>query len=150
MIGFPEDTRQSILRVIRYAMTINPTFANFNLVTPYPGTEFFEQIRDRIADFDFSHYSIYTPVLKYEHLPSGQVTELHAKCFKQFYFRWQFLFDNAHLFWPILERLGIGPRRPAPTDVDQGHPGVPKPLSGPDLLRRKGLRQDKPHQQPGS
>ena len=68
MIGFPEDTEESILSVLRYAKAVNPTFANFNVVTPYPGTEFFEEIKSQIATFDTSKYTVYTPVLKYKHL----------------------------------------------------------------------------------
>ncbi len=49
MIGFPEDTELSIRRVRDYAMALGPTFANFNVVTPYPGTAFFEQMRDRLG-----------------------------------------------------------------------------------------------------
>ena len=40
MVGFPTDTRKSILHVMNYARTVNPTYANFNIVTPYPGTGF--------------------------------------------------------------------------------------------------------------
>ena len=42
MIGFPEDTEYSIRQVLRYALALGPTFANFNVVTPYPGTAFFD------------------------------------------------------------------------------------------------------------
>ncbi len=103
MIGFPDDTEQSIRRVLDYAKMINPTFANFNIVTPYPGTEFFREIKEQIADFDFSRYTVYTPVLKYRHLSAGQVEELHTKCFRQFYFRWKYLGENAPLLWPWLQ-----------------------------------------------
>ena len=65
MIGFPEDTEESIRDVLRYAKAVNPTFANFNIVTPYPGTEFFEEIKPQIATFDTTKYTVYTPVLKY-------------------------------------------------------------------------------------
>ena len=150
MIGFPSDTEQSIRRVSRYARAVNPTFANFNIVTPYPGTEFFEQMQDRIAELDFSRYSIHTPVLKYEHLSAEQIAHLHGKCFSRFYFRWRWLLDNAQFLWPKLRLLGIGRRRPIASGADSAHPGVPRPLSGLDLLRQKGLRQDSPHQQPGT
>ena len=89
----------------RYARWLNPTFANFNLVTPYPGTQFYTQIRDQIASFDFNRYDVYTPVLKYEHLTSGEVAELHARAFAKFYFRWEWLQAHAALVWPGLRGL---------------------------------------------
>ncbi len=150
MIGFPEDTNESIKAVLRYAQALNPTFANFNIVTPYPGTEFFETIKDRIADFDFSRYTVYTPLLKYEHLSTERVAELHSRCFRRFYFRWQYLRQNAHLLWPRLRWLGIGDRPAAAPPADPAHAEVPKPLSGLEVLRRKGLRQDGPHDRPGT
>jgi anaerobic magnesium-protoporphyrin IX monomethyl ester cyclase len=145
LIGFPDDTEQSVRNVLHYARTLNPTFANFNVVTPYPGTEFYEQIKDRIAEPDFSQYTVYTPVLRYEHLSTQRLRELHAKCFNHFYFRWQYLRDNAHLLWPILQRVGLGRRTPLLADAQPAHPGVPKPQSGLELLNRRGFRSDRAH-----
>jgi radical SAM superfamily enzyme YgiQ (UPF0313 family) len=108
LIGFPDDTEDSIRRVLDYAKSLGPTFANFNVVTPYPGTEFFEQSKDQIADSDFSRYTVYTPVLKYKHLTTAEVSALHAKCFRQYYFRRQYARDNARLLWPGLDWLGTG------------------------------------------
>jgi len=149
MIGFPEDSEASVRRVMQYARTVNPTFANFNIVTPYPGTEFFEQVKDRIADFDYSRYTVYTPVLKYEHLTADRLAWLHAKCFQRFYFRWGYLRENAHLLWPWLQKFGLGRKNSATPGAEPAHDGVPKPRSSDestDLLRRKGLRRDGPHQ----
>jgi anaerobic magnesium-protoporphyrin IX monomethyl ester cyclase len=180
LIGFPDDTRQSIRNVMKYAVALRPTFANFNIVTPYPGTEFFEQIKSQIADFDFGRYTVYTPVLKYNSLTAAEVEQLHAKCYHRFYFRWRYLGDNAALLWPILGKLGLrgATRGPATnganartatlagaasdrtaiestgdggrlSDAESPHDGVPKPLSGLELLRRRGLRQDRPHRSGG-
>ena len=153
MIGFPDDTEESIYRVNRYAQSINPTFANFNVVTPYPGTEFFEQVKDRIDTFDYSRYTVYRPVLKYNHLTAARVAELHMKCFHHFYFRWEYLRHNAHLLWPVLQRFGLGPRQPDLADTKPAHAGVPKPLgrgiSGGAPGDRR-LRQDGPHRRGGS
>jgi radical SAM superfamily enzyme YgiQ (UPF0313 family) len=113
MIGFPEDTAESILAVLRYAKTLNPTFANFNIVTPYPSTEFFREslanVAD-VADVPWSDYDMYTPVMNYQQLTRDQVRALHAKCFTSYYFRWPYALANAHLLWPWLQRLGIGRR----------------------------------------
>jgi len=105
MLGFPDDTREQIHAVWRYAGWLNPTFANFNLVTPYPGTQFYAQIPDQIARFDFNRYDVYTPVLKYEHLSAGEVSRLHSRAFAKFYFRGDWLRANATLVWPRLRWL---------------------------------------------
>src|SRR5690606_1142949 len=56
MVGFPHDTPRSIHAVLRYAKQVNPTYANFNVVTPYPGTPFFAEVKEQIASHDFSRY----------------------------------------------------------------------------------------------
>jgi radical SAM superfamily enzyme YgiQ (UPF0313 family) len=144
MIGFPDDTVASVQRVGRYAIALEPTFANFNLVTPYPGTELFRQSQAFIADFDFSHYSAYAPVFHYEHLTPAKLRSLHAWCTRRFYFRWDYLRDNLHLLRPGLQKLGLGRERPA-IDSDPAHPFPRKPLAAQDSLRKKGFRQDRPH-----
>jgi anaerobic magnesium-protoporphyrin IX monomethyl ester cyclase len=148
MIGFPGDTVDSIRHVLAYAKSANPTYANFNIVTPYPGTEFFQQVKDQIADFDFTKYNVYTPVMKYEHLTPEQVQFWHAKCFMRFFFRWEWLTSNAHLLWPKLRLLGVGRKYakqaaamvPATQSVEQT-----KPAGLPILDRTRELRADQPH-----
>ena len=143
LIGFPEDTFDSIAAVLQYAQSVAPTYANFNVVTPYPGTEFFEQIKSNIANFDYSRYSVYTPVLRYEHLTAEEVSVLHEWCTRRFYFRWRYLRTNAHLLWPILQRLGIG-RIKDETAARPAQLPPPRPM-GLDLLNRPGLREDASH-----
>jgi radical SAM superfamily enzyme YgiQ (UPF0313 family) len=117
MIGFPEDTRQTIRAVLRYAKQVDPFAANFNVCTPYPGTGFIDEISSQIASRDWSRYDVYTPNLKYEHLTSAEVAELHQECFRQYYFRWEYLRDNWQFLFPRLHRLVSGFRRqPATTE----------------------------------
>ncbi|HUY89799.1 MAG TPA: radical SAM protein [Pirellulales bacterium] len=148
MIGFPEDTRQSIISVLRYAHLVGPTFANFNVVTPYPGTKFFEQVKHEIADFDFSKYNVYTPVMKYRHLTREQVGELHARCFVGYYFRSRYFQQNAHLLWPWLARLGLGRKSAAnvaPRRADVAPRAAGVAAAPVNLTQIQGLRTDPPH-----
>lgn len=149
LIGFPDDTEQDIRQVLRYARSVNPTFANFNIVTPYPGTEFFEQVRHQIASFDYRNYTVYTPVMKYTNLTAQQVQQLHARCFVGYYFRWKYLRDNAQLLWPRLAALGLAPgKMPAPEN-SPAQEGPPAPAGDLDLEGKK-LRSDGPHARPGT
>lgn len=133
MIGFPDDTEESIHAVLRYAKALNPTFANFNIVTPYPGTEFFEEIKSQIATFDPTRYTVYTPVLKYRNLTSQRVSELHARCFIAYYFRSRWLQANASLLWPSLRVLGLGSIPSSRTA--HVHEGPPKPHAALNIVQ---------------
>ncbi|HVX09767.1 MAG TPA: B12-binding domain-containing radical SAM protein [Pirellulales bacterium] len=126
MIGFPEDTAQSIQSVLKYAKAVGPTFANFNVVTPYPGTDFFNQVRDDIASFDFTSYNVYTPVMKYRHLSPEQVADLHARSFIGYYFRSRWLAENIHLLLPRLGRFVHRPPAEPPVATPVTH-RVPAP-----------------------
>lgn len=103
MIGFPEDTIASMRAVFKYAKEVNPFAANFNVVTPYPGTGFINEIRDQIDTFDWSRYDVYTPNLKYQHVTPEQIRDLHEKFFRQYYFRWDYLFGNWRQLFPRLQ-----------------------------------------------
>ncbi|HLA83566.1 MAG TPA: radical SAM protein [Thermoguttaceae bacterium] len=151
LIGFPDDTERSIRDVLDYAQKVGPTYANFNVVTPYPGTEFFEQMKDQIADFDFSRYDVYTPVLKYKNLSIERVAALHGKCFRHYHFRWPYLRQNAHLLFPFLQRFRTEPAERSIDQADAAHSSPPPPKGGERLraarqsLKDRILRADAPH-----
>jgi hypothetical protein len=92
--------------------------------------------------------------MKYRHLSSEQVAELHARCFVGYYFRSRYFRQNAHLLWPWLRMLGIG------RESKRG--ALPRSLAGDDrqaasqhcdqdrvvpahLTQITGLRKDPPH-----
>jgi len=122
MIGFPEDTRQTIRAVLRYAKQVDPYVANFNVCTPYPGTGFIDEIEPLIASRDWSRYDVYTPNLKYENLTAETVAELHQECFRQYYFRWKYLAENWQFLFPRLSRMVSAF---LPTNADKTPSAVP-------------------------
>ena len=151
MIGFPHDTEDSIRAVLDHARMLGPTFADFRIVTPYPGTQFTRQVADRISDLGFSRYTSHTPVIECEHISGEQLQRLHAGCFARYYFRWRYLLDNAALLWPVLGWMGHGRPRSEKSAGDPAHDGPPRPMSGSELIsRKKGLRQDSAHSRPGA
>jgi len=130
MIGFPGETEESVLATLEYAQSINPTFAQFHLVTPYPGTRFAAE-QEGAAE---------------GRLPGERLESLLETCFRRFYFRRAYLVDNAHLVWPGLRRWGPGRERRVLPHGQGPHDGPPQPAGGLDALRhRGGLRQDGPH-----
>jgi anaerobic magnesium-protoporphyrin IX monomethyl ester cyclase len=56
MLGFPGSSSNDIAETVRFARQLNPTYALFHLVTPYPGTPIYSEIEK-------SHPSIVRDVL---------------------------------------------------------------------------------------
>jgi tRNA A37 methylthiotransferase MiaB len=130
MIGFPEDTRQTIRAVLRYAKQVDPFAANFNVCTPYPGTGFIEEISTQVASRDWSRYDVYTPNLKYDHLTTEEVAEMHQECFRQYYFRWAYLKDNWQFMFPRLHSLVSAFRSKQPAPAVEAAPANPPKVLG--------------------
>ncbi|NQT38231.1 MAG: radical SAM protein [Planctomycetes bacterium] len=138
-IGFPDDTAESVRAVGDYAAGLNPTWAHFHPVTAYPDTPLFDRLEDPLAQ-DAS-----APAA----LGKEAVEALRRQCLGSFYRRWSYWRANAALRWPWLGGTAPDQRRESLPGAEPAHTRPPEPMGGLDLIRRKGLRQDGPHQQPG-
>lgn len=49
MFGLTEETEADMDETIEFAKRLNPTYASFNVATPYPGTAFHESVKDSLA-----------------------------------------------------------------------------------------------------
>ena len=47
-----------------YTSSHKVTYAGYTILTPMPGTPFYEEIKDQIIDFDLSKYNFFNSVLK--------------------------------------------------------------------------------------
>ncbi len=45
IIGLPGDTEETMERTIRFAIELDPLVANFSMMTPFPGTKVYEQVK---------------------------------------------------------------------------------------------------------
>lgn len=94
ILGFPDDTIESVKKTIDYARKLNTTIAQFTILTPYPGTNYFEKVKDHIMTDDFTRFDAYTPVMECKNLSSGQLINLKEMAFKTYYFRPGWIFRN--------------------------------------------------------
>ncbi|MEH6471719.1 MAG: radical SAM protein [Halopseudomonas sp.] len=85
MIGFPEDTTESVDRTIAEAIRLNPDIAVFPLITPMPFTPLYKQMKSRIRVHDWSKYNLMTPIIEPDNMPLEQVSRELARCYMTFY-----------------------------------------------------------------
>jgi len=91
IIGLPGDTRQTMQRTIDFAIELDPMIANFSMMTPYPGTVVYQQIKEggRFLVDDWEDYVFFDQKARYEmgDLTAGLMEEMYRKAYRQFYWR---------------------------------------------------------------
>lgn len=90
MMGLPGETEETINDTINFAKELDPDFAKFLILKPFPGSEVFTELNraGRIFDFNYDHYGPYTgPVHDLPGLPKEKILKLQKKALRSFYMR---------------------------------------------------------------
>mgnify|MGYP006285009551 CR=1 FL=1 len=88
IIGDVFETKDMVRKTIRFANSLRPGLAQFAILTPYPGTQLYEQYKDRILqDKDWSYYDGLHAVLRPEHLKPEELERFLKKAFLSFYLK---------------------------------------------------------------
>jgi anaerobic magnesium-protoporphyrin IX monomethyl ester cyclase len=85
MIGFPNETWESIENTIESAKYLNPDIAVFPVVTPMPFTPLFKDMKDRIRVWDYSKYNLVTPIVEPHAMTMDEITQALGTCYMKFY-----------------------------------------------------------------
>ena len=56
IFGHPRETARDIHKTIRFAKRLDTNVAQFSILTPYPGTALYEELKDRIWTRHWSFY----------------------------------------------------------------------------------------------
>jgi anaerobic magnesium-protoporphyrin IX monomethyl ester cyclase len=91
VLGFLQDDWNSIAATIDYATDLGSTFAQFKILTPYPGTPMFKQIEPLLTETDWEKYDGYTPTFKHPNLTDRELRFLLGAAYKRFYMRPSYL-----------------------------------------------------------
>jgi len=103
IIGNRRDTHESIESLRRYVDDLNPGLAIFMVLTPYPGTELYEEASRNgwIKDTNWANYDMVHTVMPTETLNVKEVQEELYHCYRSFYGKWsrrfEGIFSSNHL-----------------------------------------------------
>jgi anaerobic magnesium-protoporphyrin IX monomethyl ester cyclase len=85
MIGFPNETQDSIKVTIAEAIRLNPDIAVFPVITPMPFTPLWAEMKDRIRVWDYSKYNLVTPIVEPYEMTMDEITIALGRCYMTFY-----------------------------------------------------------------
>jgi len=85
IIGNLDETREMVMDTIRYAKEVNPQAVQFTILTPYPGTQLYDNVKDRIISRDWDLYDCLHSVISTDHLSRNDLEGLLKKAYVSFY-----------------------------------------------------------------
>jgi anaerobic magnesium-protoporphyrin IX monomethyl ester cyclase len=90
IVGHRSDNHDSIQDLRDYADFLDPDIASFFALTPFPGTEIFEEakINGWIEDTNWANYDMVHAVMPTMHLTREEVQEELFECYNQFFGSW--------------------------------------------------------------
>jgi len=92
VLGIPGQDKDGIRQTIEYAKHLNTSFAQFTIATPYPGTKFYDQVKnDIMMNEDWQKYTAYTSLLRSDHYTSEELLRFKESAFKEYYLRWAWM-----------------------------------------------------------
>jgi anaerobic magnesium-protoporphyrin IX monomethyl ester cyclase len=94
-LGLPNDTVDGIQDTIRYAKKLNTFAIQFTVTTPYPGTQFYDAVRQDIFEKDWERFNGWTSVYNHAAVSSEELHRLREFAYVSYHLRpryvWRFL-----------------------------------------------------------
>ena len=96
LFGIPGQTYEDGLKTIEFALELDPDIANFHAITPFPGTELYDNIEkygtmsDDLTDYTYQGAAFVPYTMTRE-----QISELRQLALKKFYSRPRFLWRRV-------------------------------------------------------
>jgi radical SAM superfamily enzyme YgiQ (UPF0313 family) len=105
VIGFLDDTRESINATIQYSVDLGSTVAQFKILTPYPGTPLYGRMQAAIVERDWERFDGFTPTFTHPSLSADELRRLLGSAYTRFYIRPSFLANYLRISTPALHRV---------------------------------------------
>ncbi len=89
IMGLPNETPETIEETYRMARDWGADMANWNMYTPWPFAELFQDLEDKVEIRDYSHYNFVTPIIKPDNMTREEVLQGVLRNYARFY-GWKF------------------------------------------------------------
>ena len=87
IIGNLDETEEMVETTIEYARKLAPESAQFSILTPFPGTQLYNENRDRIFEKNWDRYDTVHAVMATDHIDPVRMERLIFKAYAKFWLR---------------------------------------------------------------
>ncbi|MFO8031579.1 MAG: radical SAM protein [Desulfohalobiaceae bacterium] len=85
IIGNTKENKKMIKNTIKFASKLKPELAQFSILTPYPGTQLFHKVKDRIITWNWSLYDGLHATIRTDQVKPEKLEQLLKWAYVSFY-----------------------------------------------------------------
>ena len=92
IVGLENETAETLEETYRMAMDWKPDLANWSMYTPWPFSDLFQELGDKVEIFDFEKYNFVTPIIKPAAMDRAELLDRVMNNYRRFYM-WKAFFS---------------------------------------------------------
>ncbi|CAH2604005.1 Anaerobic magnesium-protoporphyrin IX monomethyl ester cyclase [Rhodovastum atsumiense] len=85
IVGLENETAETLEETYQMVMDWNPDMANWSMFTPWPFSDLFRELGDKVEVFDFEKYNFVTPIMKPAAMERGELLDRVMHNYRRFY-----------------------------------------------------------------
>jgi anaerobic magnesium-protoporphyrin IX monomethyl ester cyclase len=85
IVGLENETAETLEETYRMARDWNPDMANWAMYTPWPFSDLFQELGDKVEVFDFEKYNFVTPIMKPDAMDRGELLDRVMHNYRRFF-----------------------------------------------------------------
>jgi len=99
IFGLEGENKNNILETLNYAKSLNTPIARFSIITPYPGTGFFQFLEDnrRLLNDDLERYTQFNLVFNHPEITPSEMAVLLKEAYASYYIRLSYFKEIVRL-----------------------------------------------------
>ena len=91
IVGLENETAETLEETYQMARDWNPDMANWAMYTPWPFSDLFQELGDKVEVFDFEKYNFVTPIMKPDAMDRGELLDRVMSNYRRFFMNKAFL-----------------------------------------------------------
>jgi len=85
IVGLENETAETLEETYRMARDWKPDLANWAMYTPWPFSDLFRELGDKVEIFDYEKYNFVTPIMKPDAMDRGELLDRVMNNYRRFY-----------------------------------------------------------------
>ena len=87
IVGLENETAETLEETYQMARDWSPDLANWSMYTPWPFSDLFQELGDKVEIFDFEKYNFVTPIIKPEAMDRAELLDRVMHNYRRFYMK---------------------------------------------------------------